>query len=116
MPRALVNGLEIEYESFGEPASNAAAAGDGPLVPDDRVGRRALRADRDRGFRVTRFDNRDSGLSSKLDQLGPPDLMGLLTHTAAPPYTLDDMAGDAVGVLDAMGVGARTSSALRWAA
>jgi pimeloyl-ACP methyl ester carboxylesterase len=32
--------------------------------------------------------------------------MGLLAHTAIPPYTLNDMAGDAIGVLDAIGVGA----------
>ena len=106
MPRALVNGLEIEYESFGEPAATPLLLVMGlsyqMIEWDDELC--ALIADR--GFRVTRFDNRDFGLSSKLDQLGSPDLMGLLAHTAAPPYTLDDMAGDAVGVLDAMGVGA----------
>jgi pimeloyl-ACP methyl ester carboxylesterase len=40
------------------------------------------------GFEVVRFDNRDTGLSSKLDGV---------------PYTLTDMAGDAVAVLDAVG-------------
>jgi pimeloyl-ACP methyl ester carboxylesterase len=43
------------------------------------------------GFRVIRFDNRDVGLSSKLDD-------------AAVPYTPSDMAADAVAVLDAAGV------------
>ena len=57
-----------------------------------------------RGFRVTRFDNRDVGLSTKLDALGPPDIMALFGGTGHPPYSLDDMAGDAIGLLDALGV------------
>src|ERR1700683_4552247 len=59
-----------------------------------------------RGFRVTRFDNRDVGLSAKLEALGTPDLMAMLAGNAGPPYSLDDMAEDSVGVLDAVGVGA----------
>jgi pimeloyl-ACP methyl ester carboxylesterase len=105
VPRAHVNGLEIEYESFGEPAATPLLLVMGlsyqMIEWDDALCTRIA----ERGFRVTRFDNRDSGLSSKLDDLGPPDLGGLLSHTADPPYTLDDMAGDAVGVLDALGVG-----------
>lgn len=106
MPRAHVNGLEIEYESFGDPSAT-------PLLLVMGLSYQMIEWDdalctliAERGFRVTRFDNRDIGLSSKLDQLGPPDVMGLLAHTSDPPYTLDDMADDAVGVLDAMGVGA----------
>jgi pimeloyl-ACP methyl ester carboxylesterase len=106
VPRARVNGLEIEYESFGDPSATPLLLVMGlsyqMIEWDDELCALIAR----RGFWVTRFDNRDSGLSSKLDHLGPPDLMGLLAHTAAPPYTLDDMAGDAVGVLDAMGAGA----------
>ena len=41
------------------------------------------------GYQVVRFDNRDTGLSSKLDGVD---------------YTLADMAGDAIAVLDAVGV------------
>ena len=63
----------------------------------------------DAGYRVIRYDNRDSGLSTALDQLGKPKMawsmlrfhMGLELH---PPYTLGDMATDALGVLDALGV------------
>ncbi len=63
----------------------------------------------DRGLRVIRFDNRDVGLSSKLDHLGTPPLRmlvvrGMMRMPAPPPYTLDDMAGDVVGLLDALGV------------
>ncbi len=63
----------------------------------------------DAGFRVIRMDNRDIGLSQHLDALGTPNLLvagikyklGLPVH---PPYTLEDMAKDALGVLDALGV------------
>jgi pimeloyl-ACP methyl ester carboxylesterase len=57
-----------------------------------------------RGFHVVRFDNRDVGLSTKLDHLGLPDLGALLAGEGRPPYTLDDMAADAAGLLDALGI------------
>jgi pimeloyl-ACP methyl ester carboxylesterase len=61
------------------------------------------------GFRVVRFDNRDVGLSQHFDELGTPNLfwesfkhrVGLPVKA---PYTLHDMAADALGVLDALGV------------
>jgi len=60
------------------------------------------------GFTVVRMDNRDVGKSSKLDNLGVPDvrkmfvrsLLGLLIDA---PYRLDDMANDAVGLMEALG-------------
>ena len=62
------------------------------------------------GFRVVRFDNRDIGLSQHFDGLGSPNLLweGLkykLGWRNRPPYTLGDMAQDAVGVLDALQIG-----------
>ena len=59
------------------------------------------------GFRVVRFDNRDAGLSQRFDTLGVPNLLweGLkykLGLRAKPAYTLQDMALDALGVLDAL--------------
>jgi len=62
-----------------------------------------------RGFRVIRFDNRDIGLSQGFDAAGVPSLLRtLLRYTmrlpVRAPYQLRDMANDAVGVLDALGI------------
>jgi pimeloyl-ACP methyl ester carboxylesterase len=62
------------------------------------------------GYRVVRFDNRDIGLSQHFDALGTPHVVwaGIkhrLGWTIRPPYTLEDMAADSIGVLDALGVG-----------
>lgn len=106
MPRARVNGLELEYDNFGDPEAT-------PLLLVMGLSYQMIEWDdalceliASRGFRVTRFDNRDVGLSTKVDALGPPDIMALLGGTGRPPYSLDDMAGDAVGLLDALGIAA----------
>jgi pimeloyl-ACP methyl ester carboxylesterase len=62
-----------------------------------------------RGFRVIRFDNRDAGLSQGFDASGAPNLAWALLRymlhlPVAAPYTLADMADDAFGVLDALGI------------
>src|SRR6202171_1446031 len=59
-----------------------------------------------RGFWVIRYDNRDSGLSSKMESAGEPDVLAALAGSATPAYKLDDLADDAVGLLDALGIGA----------
>ena len=61
------------------------------------------------GYRVIRFDNRDCGLSDKFDALGVPNLawQGMkykLGFSIKPPYSVHDMALDALGVLDALQV------------
>jgi pimeloyl-ACP methyl ester carboxylesterase len=62
-----------------------------------------------RGFRVIRYDNRDAGLSQGFDETGTPHLAwaGLRYFFHLPvraPYTLADMADDALGVMDALGL------------
>jgi pimeloyl-ACP methyl ester carboxylesterase len=61
----------------------------------------------DAGYRVVRHDNRDMGLSQHFDHLGKPNVMWAsvkykLGLTITPPYSVQDMALDAVGVLDAL--------------
>src|ERR1700722_15752802 len=107
MPRAnLPSGLELEYDSFGD-------AADPPLLLVMGLSYQMIEWEdafctliAGRGYWVTRFDNRDIGLSTKLDHLGQANLLGVMTGTADPPYTLDDMAADAVALLDALGIGA----------
>jgi pimeloyl-ACP methyl ester carboxylesterase len=98
------NGLEFEYDTFGEPAG-------APLLLIMGLGAQMIAWDEEfcvllagRGFHVTRYDNRDAGLSTKLDQLGAPDVFAVLEGTVQPPYTLADMADDAAGILDGLGI------------
>ena len=109
MPRVKTNGIEIEVESFGQARDPAillimGLGGQMVLWPDDFCERLA-----GAGYRVVRFDNRDIGLSTKLDGLGrPPLLRNGIAHTlrlpVRAPYRLDDMALDSVGVLDALDI------------
>ena len=61
------------------------------------------------GYRVIRHDNRDIGLSQKFDDKGVPNLLWesiklKLGVTLRPPYSLNDMALDTVGVIDTLGI------------
>jgi pimeloyl-ACP methyl ester carboxylesterase len=104
------NGLSIEVEDTGPGASRPPVLlvmGLGMQLtawPDGLV-----RALADAGHRVVRFDNRDIGLSTRLDHLGAPNLMweSLKLRVGLPvraPYPLSAMADDAAGVLDALGI------------
>lgn len=104
MPRALSNGIELEYDSFGDSSRPALLLVMGwatQMIAWDERFCEQLAA---RGFHVIRFDNRDVGLSTKLDQHRPPTLLSLLAGRARPAYSLDDMAADAAGLLDALGI------------
>ena len=63
----------------------------------------------DAGYRVVMFDNRDTGDSERLDRLGEPTLWWEMIKNVIgigvdPAYTLNDMAADAVGVMDELGI------------
>ncbi len=111
MPTARANGISLEYDTFGPPDGHPlllvmGLAAQMLLWPDEFCA--ALAA---RGHRVIRFDNRDVGLSTKLDGAGMPDAAAamqaaLLGERIEAPYLLSDMAADAVGLLDALGIAA----------
>ena len=103
------NGITIEYDTFGasDRPSMLLIMGLGAqmtLWPIEFC--EALAA---HGFHVIRFDNRDIGLSSKFDQAGIPDMAAMMmaVMTGKKPdaaYSLDDMAADAIGLLDTLGI------------
>jgi pimeloyl-ACP methyl ester carboxylesterase len=109
MPTVGANNIQIAYETFGAP-------NDPPLImimglvsqmidwPDP-----FCRMLAQSGFYVIRFDNRDVGLSSKMESLGIPDLERLAASlnagkTVSVPYHLEDMAADTWGLMDALGI------------
>lgn len=114
MPRAKANGIEIEYDTFGsadDPALLLVMGLGAQLTTWDE---RFCRQLADRGFYVIRYDNRDVGLSTYFDDAGVPDVAALALSLFAEggtdqpptdvPYTLDDMADDGIGLLDALGI------------
>ncbi len=107
MPKAAANGIELEYETFGDP-------GHPPILlimglasqlihwPEPFCERLAQA-----GYYVIRFDNRDIGLSTRLSGQGKVKLMRQAIKAALglrvrAPYLLEDMAQDALGLLDAL--------------
>lgn len=109
MPRVHANGIEIEYDTFGEPEDRALILIMGlscQLVawPEGFCEKLATK-----GHFVIRFDNRDVGLSSKLDDLGVPDIFEILAaaqegKVLESPYSLSEMAADTVGLMDALNI------------
>ena len=107
--RARANGIELCWDSFGEAAAPPLVLTMGLAAqmiawPDEFC---TLLAER--GFRVVRFDNRDIGLSTRFDSAGVPDIGAALTASLQgkpvdAPYRLSDMAADAFGLLDALGI------------
>src|SRR3974390_2556779 len=111
MPQIATNGLELEYETFG-------AAHEPPILLIMGLGAQMILWDEGfcealarRGHRVIRFDNRDVGLSTKIDNAGAPNVPAALAAMAqgrvpSAAYTLQDMADDTAGLLGALGIDA----------
>ena len=109
MPQVKANGLSFEYESFGRVADPAILLIMGFSAQMTMWPRELCDGLAAKGFRVIRFDNRDVGKSEKLEHLGlfnPGEAFAKASvgEKFAHPYTLNDMAADAVGVLDALNI------------
>jgi pimeloyl-ACP methyl ester carboxylesterase len=106
---ARANGIQFAYGTFGDPSA-------APLLLVMGLAAQMVAWDDEfcvrlaaRGFWVIRFDNRDIGGSTKLDEAGVPNLLALNTakwrgRPRRAPYTLRDMADDAIGLLDTLGI------------
>ena len=109
MPKTWANGIELEYDVTGEDGAE-------PMLLIMGLGAQLTRwpfafVERlaSHGFKVVRFDNRDVGLSTKLEATGLPDVPAIFKALAAgepapAPYRLDDMVADTVDLLDALGI------------
>ena len=107
--RVKANGITIAYESFGpeDRAVMLLIMGNGAQLTAWPV--ELIEALVKRGYRVIIYDNRDVGLSTKFDRAGVPDAKAVIEAQMAGkpsplPYALDDMAQDAIGLLDALGI------------
>jgi pimeloyl-ACP methyl ester carboxylesterase len=109
MPRVAVDRIELEYDTFGDPSQP-------PLILVMGLGAQMILWEDEfcaelaaSGFWVVRFDNRDIGLSTKLDHLGVPNVFVAMQQAMAgkpveAPYTLAEMADDTVGLMTALGL------------
>ena len=109
MATVTANGITLEYETWGDPAAPPILLIMGlgmQLTSWPDAFREGLVA---HGFRVLAFDNRDCGLSTRIRVRKTPNLLLQIARAWArmpvrSPYTLDDMAADTVGLLDALHV------------
>ena len=109
MPSIAANGLTFEYDARGSPGDPVILLVMGlgmqmVIWPEAFCDRLAAA-----GFRVVRFDNRDIGLTTKLESLGMPSIVRESVKYALhlpvnSPYRIDDMARDTQAVMDALGI------------
>lgn len=112
MARVKANGIEIEYDTLGNPADPAILlvmgfSGQMTRWPDAFKRRLA-----ESGRHVIWFDNRDVGLTTEIASKAPPSPMEVIqavmsgqNAAALVPYTLSDMAADSAALLDALDIG-----------
>lgn len=110
MPQLNANGINLEYVAQGDPANETLLlimglgtqlTGWPEALCEDLV---------NYGYHVLRFDNRDIGLSQQIDHARAPNVpllagLRMLGLPVRVPYTLDDMARDALGLIDGLGIG-----------
>ena len=105
---ARANGIDIAYQTFGDkdasPLILIMGLGSQMVLWDGEFCRKLAAG----GYRVIRFDNRDIGLSTKLDWMQVPDTTAVAAalqrgEVPALPYTLEDMAADTAALLTALG-------------
>jgi pimeloyl-ACP methyl ester carboxylesterase len=109
MPNITANGIELHYEDHGPTDAPAIllVMGLGAQMiawPDEFV--HGLVG---KGFRVIRYDNRDVGMSQRMEDAAAPNLLWTMLKARfglplGVGYTLSDMAKDGIGLLDALGI------------
>lgn len=109
MPNVKANGIQIEYDTFGDSSAS-------PLLLVMGLGAQMTRWEEefcnkiaDKGHYVIRYDNRDVGLSTKFDEASVTDVLGTMAaifrkEKVEVTYTLDDMADDGIGLMDVLGI------------
>jgi pimeloyl-ACP methyl ester carboxylesterase len=110
MPQIKANGIAIEYAAYGPKDGEKILLIMGLGAQMTRWPLALIEMFNARGFGVVTFDNRDVGLSHKFDAAGPADIGAIMAARAAgkstsAAYNLNDMANDAAGVLEALGIG-----------
>jgi pimeloyl-ACP methyl ester carboxylesterase len=105
MPIVRANGIDLDYDTFGasrDPALLLIMGFSAQKISWDEDFCRLLA---DRNFFVIRFDNRDVGLSTKIQDAPAPNLGAALGgDTSSASYTLEDMAADAAALLDGLNI------------
>ncbi|QCI63857.1 alpha/beta fold hydrolase [Phreatobacter stygius] len=109
MPVVSTNQIELAYDEVGDQGAPAILLVMGLGTQMTAWSEEFCRSLAGRGFRVLRFDNRDVGLSSKIETAKPVAIAAAFASlmTGKPveaPYTLDDMAADTVGLMDGLGL------------
>ena len=107
MPKTKANGIEIEYDCFGNNDAEVVLLISGLGTQMIHWSETFCQMLAEQGYRVIRFDNRDAGLSTHFDSVPMPDLAATANavsrgETPNVPYTLFDMANDVVGLLDSL--------------
>lgn len=109
MPQITANGIALEYDVHGPETGEPLLLIMGFGAQMTQWSPQFIGELTSRGYRVIRHDNRDVGLTQKFEAAGVPDMQkvyGALMNGQKPevPYTLDDMAADSAGLLDALDI------------